>query len=131
MVFNWGLSLTLYVFENYLRSHLLRASWLAEKQPITGRYQQIYRTTTRVRVFKLASLFSHFDINDVTRNLDCCGNRLRVQVARYIRRSVHTRILYAYGDQGNSFFFKPLNLYGPASKTTWNWKNCYQDECHS
>ena len=82
--------------------------------------------------FKLTSFFLTFDTNDVTRNLDCWRNRLRVSVhvAHYIRgRSSHER-LYAHG--GPKFpFFKALNLYGLATKTTWNWKNCYQDKCYS
>ena len=61
--------------------------------------------------------FSNFDVNDVTRNLDCWRNKLRVHV------TLHTRILNAHGDP--KFSFKRFNLYGPTTKTTWNWKNCY------
>ena len=41
--------------------------------------------------------FSSFDVNDVTRNLDCCQNKLPVQVARYIRRSFHEDTLRTWG----------------------------------
>ena len=50
--------------ENYLRSHFLRATWLAEKQPITGRYQHICWATTRARVFQTNIPFL-IDVNKV------------------------------------------------------------------
>ena len=47
-----------YIIGNYSRSHLLRAPWLAEKQPITGCYQHICRTATRARVLQTNILFA-------------------------------------------------------------------------
>ena len=113
---------------NYLRSHFyMPHDWLKNNQS-----RAAISTSAVPRhvsaFFKLTSLFP-FDANDITRNLDCWRSR-RQQVARYIQgQSSHER-LYAHGDLKFSFF-KPLNLYGPASKTTWNRKNCYQDECYS
>ena len=102
---------------NYLRSHLLRASRLPEKQPITGRYLHICRTTTRARVLHTNRSLFPFDTNDVTRNLNCSRRRRR-HVAHYIRgQSSHER-LYASGNPKFSFL-KPLNLYETATKTTW------------
>ena len=49
-----------------------------KKQPITGRYQYIYRTISSARVFQTNRPLFPFDINDVTRNFDCWRSRLRV-----------------------------------------------------
>ena len=72
---------------NYLRSNLLRAPWLAEKQSITERYQHICCTTTRTRVLQTNRSLFHFDTNDVTRNLDCW--RIRLLVNNSMRRTTY------------------------------------------
>ena len=65
---------------NYLRSQLLHAPWLAEKQPITGRYQHTCRTTTRTCILQTNRPLFPFDTNDETRNLDCWRSRLWVSI---------------------------------------------------
>ena len=74
---------------NYLRSHLVRASWLAEKQQITSRYQQICPTSTRASVLQNKRPLFLFDTNDVTRNLGCWRGRLRVSMWRTSYEDYH------------------------------------------
>ena len=103
---------------NYLRSHFyMPCDWLKINQSQAA--ISTYAVPPHVcAFFKLTSLFL------ITRNLDYWQNRLRVYVA------LHTRILHVHGDLEFSFF-KPLNIKGPATKSTWKWKNCYQDECNT
>ena len=53
-----------------------------KKKPITGRYQYICRTTTRVHVLQTNRPLFSFDTNDVTRNLDGRRNRQLVSMWR-------------------------------------------------
>ena len=112
---------------NHLRSHFYEPrDWLKNNQSRGAISTSAVPPYVRA-FFKLTPFY--FDTNDVTRNLDCWRSR-RQKVARYIRgRSSHER-LYAHRDLEFSFF-QPLNLYGPATKTTLNWKNCFQGECYS
>ena len=103
---------------------LLRALWLAEKQPIMGCYQYICRTTKRVCVFQTNIPFFLFDVNDVTQNLDCYQNRLQVQVVRYIQRSSCKDTLCTWGPRiiltSNLWICKdqPLKLHGTERTVT-------------
>ena len=70
--------------------------------------------------------FFSFIANDVRRNLDCWRNKLRVHVALHTRKVIPWETLRTWPPK--ILLLQAFEFYGPATKTTWNWKNCNQDK---